>query len=134
VHRLFGDRLVGVVVTVVPGLGLRWWPAAEAVHEPARVVQVHPGGGCEFEVGDGVQAGVKRGAGWSAFGLVQADGGFGAGGVVVGVADAADRGLDAGLGQVVAEGDGGVLGSRRRSVAKSTSELVTDHVGCGLDR
>jgi len=41
------------VVSVVLGFGFCGWASAEAVHEPAGVVPVHPGGGDLFEVGEG---------------------------------------------------------------------------------
>ena len=50
---LFADRVVGVVLSVVLGLGFGGWAAAEAVHESVGAVPVHPGGGGSFHVEGG---------------------------------------------------------------------------------
>jgi hypothetical protein len=47
------SRLVVTVVSVVVGFGFGGWPPAEAVHEPAGVVPVDPGGCNAFQLGQG---------------------------------------------------------------------------------
>lgn len=49
--RVCRVRVAGTVVIVVLGLGFGGWPPAEAVHEPAGVVPVHPRGGDLLKVG-----------------------------------------------------------------------------------
>lgn len=99
----------GLGCSVVGGLGFGRWDTAEAVHEPAGVVPVDPGGGDLFQVGQGADGAVpERGAVADAFGLVQPDRGLGEG-VVVGIAHAADRGLQALQQERLAEADRGVL-------------------------
>lgn len=72
--------------------------------QPAVVVPVDP-----FEGGDLDLVGRLPGsAGFDQFGLVEADGGLGQG-VVVGVADAADRRVDTSGGEAFGERDRGVL-------------------------
>jgi hypothetical protein len=74
----------------------RWW------FEPVHVVQ---GGGLDLLAGAPGRAGLDQ------LGLVQPEHRLGQR-VVVGVAHGADRGLRAGGGQPLGEGDGGVLRSR----------------------
>ena len=66
--------------------------------------------GGQLEVVDGAERAVDA----DAFGLVQPDHRLGQG-VVVGVADGADRGQRAGVGEPVGVADRGVLDCRRRS-------------------
>jgi hypothetical protein len=55
------DRLVVTGLCMVVGLGFGGWASVEAVHEPAGVVPVHPGGGGLFDVADRPQgAGAER--------------------------------------------------------------------------
>ena len=46
---------LGCVCSVVDGLVLGRWDAAQAVHEPVGVVPVHPLGGQQFHVSEPVQ-------------------------------------------------------------------------------
>lgn len=46
---------LGCICSVVDGLVVDRWDAAEAVHEPVGVVPVHPLGGDQFDVGKAVQ-------------------------------------------------------------------------------
>src|ERR1022692_319734 len=85
-------RLAVPVVSVVAGFRFGWGLAAEAVHEPAGVVPVDPGGGDVFQAGQGSdRAGPEGRVAASALGLVQAHRRLGQG-IVVGVPDGADRG------------------------------------------
>ena len=89
-------------MTVVGGFEGRTVPAG--CEEPLVVVPVDVVQGGEFDL----LSDALRPAGLDQFGLVQADYRFGQG-VVVGVADGADRGLDAGGGQPVGERDRRIL-------------------------
>ena len=72
------DRVVdGLTGSVVLGLDFGRRPSAEAVHEPAGVVPVHPGGGDLPDVGQGFLRPVpERRAVPGAFGFVETYGGF----------------------------------------------------------
>lgn len=55
------DRLAVTDTSVVVGFVLEGWPAAEAVHEPAGVVPVHPLAGGLLNVAEPVErAGPER--------------------------------------------------------------------------
>jgi hypothetical protein len=89
-------RLGGRLLSVVAGLELHRGCAVQAVHEPAGVVPVDPLGGEHLDVGQPVErTPPERRVRADGVGLVQADGGLGQG-VVVGVPDRADRGLETG--------------------------------------
>ena len=84
------SRGLGCVRSVVDGLVLDGWDAAQAMHEPVGVVPVHPVGGEQFHVGQPVQRAMpERGVIADGFVLVEPDRGFGQS-VIVGVADGAD--------------------------------------------
>src|SRR5258706_1278721 len=109
---------------VVPGLGLGRGPAAEAVHEPAGVVPVHPGAGYFLQVAQGPDRAVpERRPRPDAFGLVQPDGRLRQG-VVIGIPDGPDRTGQPGQHEGLGEPDRGVLGelkgsSQRRALLAS---------------
>jgi len=94
----------GGVLTVVGGFEFGRWNVAAGLEEPAVVEPVDVAEGGQLDL----LSGAPGAAGLDQFGLVQADYRFGQG-VVVGVADGADRGLDAGGGQPVGERDRRIL-------------------------
>jgi hypothetical protein len=105
--------------SVVGGFGLGRWDAAEAVHEPLRVVPVHPGCGDLLQVGEGGNRPMaERGAVADALGLVQTDRGLGQG-VVQRVCDGADRGRQTFQEQRLSEVDRRILAARIRIKPKS---------------
>ena len=83
-------------MTVVEVFELRRWDAAEVVEDGAVVEPVDPFEGGEFEVVEAAPGAFVA----DKFGLVEAVDGLGER-IVVAVADAADRGLDPGLGQAL---------------------------------
>ena len=99
---------------MIPRLGLGGRNVADRLEEAAVVEPVHPFEGGELD-------GVQRAPGPAAaddLGPEQADDALGQS-IVVAVADAADRGLDAGLGQALGVADRDVLGDlsgRRNTV------------------
>lgn len=99
------DRLVlGGSCSVVGGFVLHRWDVANRGVEPAGVVPVDPRQRGEFEFVDGLERTLPL----DAFGLVQADHGLGHR-IVVAVADGADGGERAGVGEPFGVSDGRVL-------------------------
>ena len=93
-----------VFVTVVGGLELGRRDVAAGLVEPPVVEPVDVLQGSDLDL----FGGAPGSAGLDQLGLEQADDRFGQG-VVVGVADGADRGADPGGGQPLGEGNRGVL-------------------------
>jgi hypothetical protein len=97
--------VLGSVVIVVKVFEFDWWDVAAVLVETSVVEPVDPFEGGDLDVLDG-----PPGPAWlDQFGLVEAVDRLGEG-VVVAVARASDRGVDAGLDQSVGERDRGVLG------------------------
>ena len=93
------------MLSVIGGLQFDWWDVAAVFVEAAVVEPVDPFGGGQFDLLDGP----PRFAGFYQLGFVQAVDRLGQG-VVIGAADRPDRGLDARLGEPLAEPDRRVLG------------------------
>src|SRR5512132_2420258 len=101
---------------MVLGLSFGGWDSSEAVHEALLVVPGYVVGGDVFDIGQRVQrASAKRRIGPDALVLVEPDRGLGQG-IVVGVANAADRRPETRKAQCFAESHAGVLGSGIRVV------------------
>jgi len=83
--------------------------------EPSVVVPIDPAGGGVLDVGDGLVGAVVEDGGADALGLVEAVDGLHQG-VVVGVANAADRGPNVLEREVLGEPQTGVLGEFNRSM------------------
>lgn len=105
---------------VVALLGFGRRDVADGLQQPPIVEPVHPFQGREL---DGLEA-----APWSApmdhLGLVKAVDGFGES-IVIGIADAPDRGLDAGFGQALGVFDRDILGGFKRSSQHQLFSLMT---------
>jgi hypothetical protein len=97
-------RVAGGLLSVECGLELGWWDIADGLQEPTMVEPVDPLQGGVLDVVHPLPGAAPA----DQLGLVQPDDGLGQG-VVIGVADRANRGDRAGLGEPLGVADRQVL-------------------------